>query len=128
MTNIPRVCRIIGGGPWIFCAIADRATAVLARAGIRREAVIKRQCRDIPASDRSACMSRHLLDNGQRRALPGAARSIAMDRERLIPIRLNRRTVIWKNSRNSTVPFLTDSTVENRNFENLTVFFCQTVR
>ncbi len=41
-----------------------------------------------PASDRSACMSRHLLDNGQRRALPGAARSIAMDRERLIPIRL----------------------------------------
>ena len=41
-----------------------------------------------PASDRRACTSRHLLDNGQRRALPGAARSIAMDRERLIPIRL----------------------------------------
>lgn len=44
MTNIPRVCRIIGSSPWIFFAIAGRATAVLARAGIRRAMVRRPTC------------------------------------------------------------------------------------
>lgn len=44
--------------------------------------------RDRRSGDQPACTSGHLLGNGQRRVLPGAARSIAMDREGRIPIRL----------------------------------------
>ena len=43
-------------------------------------------CAIHPAGDCRACMSRHLPGKGQRQALPGAARSIAADRERFFPI------------------------------------------
>ena len=47
-------------------------------------------CAIRPASDCRACTNRHLPGNGQRQALPGAARSIAVDREGLFPIRLKK--------------------------------------
>ena len=66
----------------------------------------KKPCRNL-SEDRSSCgaflyvryarqgtavlaRSRHLPGNGQRQALPGAARSIAVDREGLFPIRLKK--------------------------------------
>ena len=46
-------------------------------------------CAIRPASACRACTGRHLPGNGQRQALPGAARSIAADREGLFPIRFH---------------------------------------
>ena len=62
--------------------------------------------RDRRSGDQPACTSGHLLGNGQ-----GRAHSYPF----------NRRRVIWKNSRNSTV-FLSYSTVENQIVGKLTVF------
>lgn len=43
-------------------------------------------CAICPASSRHACMSGYLPGNGQRTALPWAARSIAVDRGNKFPL------------------------------------------